>query len=148
MFRGQYEHTVDAKGRLALPSAFRRTLAERGDGQLVVTKHLSTNCLVAYPQEEWRTFESRLAALPQFDANVMVIRRLYVGGAMDCSIDKQGRVLVPPVLREMVGLEREVFWVGNLATIEIWAKDAWLNYRAGDDIDASAAAAKLGELGL
>lgn len=148
MFRGQYEHTVDAKGRLALPSTFKRTLSERGDGQLVVTSHLSSDCLVAYPPAEWRGFEERLAALPQFDPNVMLIRRLYVGGAMDCTIDKQGRMLVPPVLREMAGLDREVFWVGNLHTIEIWAKDKWLGYRESEGVDAAAAVAKLGELGL
>lgn len=148
MFRGQYEHTVDVKGRLALPSTFRRLLADRGDGQLVVTKHLSSPCLVAYPTAEWRVFEERLSNLPQFDPNVMLLRRLYVGGAMDCGIDKQGRVLIPPILREMAELGREVFWVGSLRTIEIWDAPRWIEYRAQDASEAEAAVAKLGELGL
>lgn len=148
MFRGQYEHTIDAKGRLALPSAFRRLLADSGEGQLVVTKHLSSPCLVAYPTAEWRSFEERLTNLPQFDHHVMLLRRLYVGGAMDCAIDKQGRVLVPPILREMAGLDREVFWVGSLRTIEVWDAARWLEYRARDAAEAEAAVAKLGELGL
>src|SRR2546423_11975632 len=125
MFRGRYEHMIDVKGRLALPSAFKKELQEHGDDPLVVTTHISSPCLVAYPVDEWKRFEERLAKLPQFDPSVMMLRRLYVGGAMECAIDKQGRVLIPPVLREYARLERDLYVVGAMRTMEIWSKQAW-----------------------
>lgn len=149
MFRGRYEHNLDPKGRLALPAAFKKVLAERSDEQLVVTTHISSRCLVAYPPAEWEAFEAKLAALPQFEPSVMALRRLYVGGAMDCAIDKQGRVLIPPVLREYAGLDKEAYWVGGMRTMEIWSKEAWQRdveskrQAVGEDV-----LAKLGELGI
>lgn len=149
MFRGRYEHSVDAKGRLALPSAFKKVLAAQGTDHLVVTTHVSSPCLVAYPPDEWKAFEERLAALPQFDPSVMLMRRLYVGSAMDCAVDKQGRVLVPPVLREYAGLDKDAYWVGGMKTMEIWSKANWqaeVEARrpdVGPDV-----LQKLGELGI
>lgn len=149
MFRGRYEHQLDPKGRLALPAAFRRVLAEAHEGTLVVTAHISSPCLVAYPVREWEQFELRLSQLPQFDRNVMLLRRLYVGSAMDCPVDRQGRVLIPPVLRTHAGLEREAYWVGGMKTLEIWSKAAWdasvEAMRAEVDLDVLG---KLGELGI
>lgn len=149
MFRGRYEHSLDAKGRLALPAAFKKLLAARGEEQLVVTAHISSPCLVAYPEAEWREFEARLAKLPQFEPSVMLMRRLYVGSAMDCPLDKQGRVLVPPVLREPAGITKEAFWVGAMNTMEIWAPDAWSKQVVDARADVGPEVlAKLGELGL
>jgi len=149
MFRGRYEHQLDPKGRLALPAAFRRVLNDRSEPTLVITAHVSSPCLVAHPVEEWEQFELRLSELPQFDQSVMLLRRLYVGSAMDCSIDKQGRVLIPPVLRAHAGLEREVYWVGGMKTAEIWSKAAWdasvESMRASVDHDVLS---KLGALGI
>ena len=149
MFRGRYEHTIDPKGRLALPSAFKRELEKLGDDPLVVTTHISSPCLVAYPLGEWQRFEERLAKLPQFEPSVMTLRRLYVGGAIECAIDKQGRVLIPPVLREYARLERDVYWVGAMRTLEIWSKPAWQEVvereRAAVSQDSLT---KLGELGI
>ena len=149
MFRGRYEHSLDVKGRLALPSAFKKALAEAGRAKLIVTTHISSPCLVAYTEDEWEEFERRVAKLPQFDPSVMTLRRLYVGGAMDCPIDKQGRILVPPVLREYARLERDAFWVGGMRTIEIWAKEHWLHVVEGARSNVGAdVLAKLGELGI
>ncbi len=149
MFRGRYEHNIDAKGRLALPASFKKQLAELCVSGLVVTTHISSPCLVAYPPEEWARFEAKLAQLPQFEPSVMLLRRLYVGGAMDCAIDKVGRVLIPQVLRDYAGLGREVFWVGGMRTLEIWSKQTW-----NDQVESARSSvrpevlAKLGELGI
>lgn len=149
MFRGRYEHTIDVKGRLAFPSSFKKELAELGEDPLVVTTHISSPCLVAYPLPEWERFEERLSKLPQFEPSVMTLRRLYVGGAMECPIDKQGRVLIPPVLREYARLEREVYWVGAMKTLEIWSKPAWneLVEREREKVSQEVLT-KLGELGI
>lgn len=149
MFRGRYEHNLDAKGRLALPAAFKKTLSKSGADHLIVTTHISSPCLVAYPPEEWEAFEARIAKLPQFDPSVMTLRRLYVGGAMECPIDRQGRVNIPPVLREYAGLEKEACWVGAMKTTEIWSKKNWFEIveteRSAVD---EGVLAKLGELGI
>lgn len=125
MFRGRFEHTLDGKGRLALPAPFRRALQEAQADTLVVTTHIASPCLVATPVSEWERFEERLAQLPQFDPGVMLMRRLYVGSAHDCPVDRQGRLLIPPPLRAHANLERDVVWVGGMKTIEIWSKDRW-----------------------
>lgn len=125
MFRGRFEHTLDDKGRLALPAPFRRALAEAGEDMLVVTPHLTAPCLVASPVSEWRRFEDKLDAFPQFHPQAADVKRLYVGNARDCPIDKQGRLLLPQQHREDVGLVRDVLWVGTLKNIEIWAKERW-----------------------
>lgn len=147
VFRGRYEHSVDEKGRVALPAAFRRVLAD--ESQLVLTTHISEPCLVAYPMAEWRAFEGRLSSLPQFDPDVMVARRLYVGSAMDCPIDRQGRLLLPSVLRDYAGIERDASWVGNIKTMELWSKLAWTEREQGlRSAVAPELLQKLGELGL
>ncbi|MBK7772890.1 MAG: division/cell wall cluster transcriptional repressor MraZ [Sandaracinaceae bacterium] len=94
MFRGRYEHAIDAKGRTSFPAAFREVLNTKGDARLVVTTGLEA-CLVAYPMSEWLAFEERLAQLPQFDRSVAMLRRIYVSGAVECEVDKVGRLLIP-----------------------------------------------------
>ena len=149
MFRGRYEHSLDVKGRLALPAAFKKQLARSGDDSLIVTTHISSPCLVAYTKNEWEAFERKIAKLPQFDPSVMTLRRLYVGGAMDCSIDKQGRVLIPPMLREYAALEKEAYWVGGIRTLEIWSKGHWSQLVEGARRKVGAdVLEKLGELGI
>jgi len=147
MFRGRYEHSVDGKGRVALPAAFRRHLTE--GAQLVITTHLSAPCLVAYPEEAWAAFEAKVAALPQFDEGVMALRRLYVGSAMDCPVDRQGRLLLPQVLRAHARIEKEAFWVGGIQTMEIWGKETWSEVVEPQRASVGPAVLqKLGELGL
>lgn len=155
MFRGRYEHAIDAKGRTSVPVRFRehlspRTPSPRAETSLVLTSGLEP-CIVAYPMREWLAFEDRLAKLPQFDPSVAMIRRLYVSGAVECDIDRLGRLLVPSTLREHAGLKRELLWTGMGRHCELWAKDRFDALRSGalDDEDRRLEIAKrLAELGL
>ena len=153
MFRGLYEHTVDAKGRTSLPVRFRDALAADADDdgalddRLIITTGMD-RCLVAYPVAEWRAFEARLAALSQFDPAVVQLKRIYVAGATECAIDKHGRLMIPPMLREYAGLERDVVWAGMVTTIEVWAKESWSEQVAVSRADPQAIARALTELGL
>jgi len=127
MFRGQYEHTIDPKGRVSIPSKFREVLAAKGDGRLVIT-HFD-NHLMAYPFDEWRVFEEKMAALPSTNDEVASFIRYLVAGAADCEVDKQGRVLIPPPLRDSGGLTSEVVLAGALKKFEIWDKRRWHDER-------------------
>ena len=127
MFRGQYEHTIDPKGRVSIPSKFREVLAAKGDGRLVIT-HFD-NHLMAYPFDEWRIFEEKMAALPSTNDEVASFIRYLVAGAVDCEVDKQGRVLIPPPLRDSGGLTSEVVLAGALKKFEIWDKVRWHDER-------------------
>lgn len=125
MFRGHFEHAIDAKGRTSLPSRFRDLLASAGATHIVITKALFDPCLHLYPMPAWEELEAKIAALPQFDANVVAFRRKYVSAAVECELDKQGRLLVPPSLREHADLSKEVLFAGMGTTIELWSKERW-----------------------
>jgi len=125
MFRGQFTHTIDAKGRTSLPSRFRDQLAAIGEARLILTPALVEPCIHVFPLRAWEEFEAKVAALPQFDPRVVRLRRLYVSAAVDCDLDGQGRVLVPPQLREHAGLTKDVVWAGVGQKAELWAKDRW-----------------------
>lgn len=146
MFRGLFEHAMDAKGRTSLPSRFRELLPE-GEDSLIITTGID-RCLVAYPLPEWQAFESKLAALPSFDPAVVQLKRIYVAGATECSIDKHGRLLIPPMLREYANIDRDVVWAGMVTTIEVWAKESWNEQVTVSRADRGAIAQKLAELGL
>ncbi|MFW6066971.1 MAG: division/cell wall cluster transcriptional repressor MraZ, partial [Myxococcota bacterium] len=120
MFRGRYEHAIDAKGRTSLPSRFREVLAAGGETRLVLTTGLEP-CVVAYTMSEWLGFEERLSKLPQFDPNVQMLRRIYVSGAVECDLDRVGRVLIPQTLRDHAQLGREALWAGMGNHIELWS---------------------------
>ena len=125
MFRGRYEHTIDKKGRTSIPSRFRELLSSKyADDRLIVTSFVDP-CLIAYPVAEWQVFEEKIRALPRFDPKVMQLKRVLISGATECPIDRNGRILIPPVLREFAGLKREIVWAGMVDYIEIWAKDGW-----------------------
>ncbi|MBI1910966.1 MAG: division/cell wall cluster transcriptional repressor MraZ [Deltaproteobacteria bacterium] len=123
MFRGRYEHTIDAKGRLSVPSRIRETLNERYDSRLVVTTY--DNCLIAYPFPEWQKLEEKVAALPEFQKDTKAFLRFFYSSATDCSIDKLGRILIPQTLRDYAKLENDVILVGAFRHIEIWSKPLW-----------------------
>jgi len=123
MFRGRYEHTVDTKGRTSIPSKFREVLATNYDERLIMTNF--DGCLWAYPVAEWQVIESKVSALPQFRDDVKALQRFFISAATECPIDKQGRILIPPTLREYAGLEKDIIMVGMTRRIEIWAKDRW-----------------------
>ena len=150
MFRGQYEHTIDAKGRTSVPARFREVLAASGDGRLVLTTGLDP-CVVAYPMQEWLAFEERLSRLPQFDPSVQMLRRIYVSGAVECEVDKVGRILVPQMLRRHAGLGREVLWAGMGRHVELWSRERFEAMRSevlGDEAQRAEVARRLAELGL
>lgn len=147
MFRGRYEHTIDAKGRTSLPARYRDVLAALSERRIVLTSGLDP-CLVAYTSAEWSAFEEKLAKLPQFDRSVQKLRRIYVSGAVECDVDDSGRILVPPTLREHAGLSKDVIWAGSGKYAELWAKDAWKRAFETTDDEKVDIANRLAELGL
>ena len=150
MFRGRYEHAIDAKGRTSVPSRFREVMTAHGDSQLVLTTGLDS-CLVAYPMAEWLAFEKRLSELPQFDADVVTLKRIYVSGAVECDVDKVGRLLIPAALRKHAGLQRDALWAGMGSYIELWAKESFEDLRKevlSDQDRRLEIARRLAELGL
>lgn len=122
MFRGRSKHTLDEKGRLAIPTRFRETLNQRDDHCLVLTNHFS--CLWAFARDDWRVIEEKAASLSLFDQAVNTYRRYFISGAQECVI-KQGRITIPPDLREIAGLKKEVVLVGELKLFEVWDKERW-----------------------
>jgi MraZ protein len=122
MFRGRSRHTLDNKGRLAIPARFREVLEQRNDDCLVVTNHDA--CLWAFVREDWRVIEEKAANLPQFDRAVNTYLRYFISGAVECPI-KQGRITIPLDLRQIARLNKEVVLVGELKRFEIWEKERW-----------------------
>ena len=104
MFMGEYNHTIDAKGRLIIPSRFRELLGE----EFVLTRGLD-GCLSIYPMDEWVAFEEKLRALPLTNKDARTFSRFFVAGATTCQLDKQGRILVPQTLRQFAGLDKDVW---------------------------------------
>jgi MraZ protein len=122
MFRGRSKHILDEKGRLAIPARFKEVLKAKEDPCLVVTNHF--NCLWAFARDEWRVVEQKVAKLNQLDPLANSFVRYFVSGAQECMV-KQGRVTIPPDLREISGLKKEVVLVGGLKFFEIWDKEKW-----------------------
>jgi MraZ protein len=130
MFMGEYNHTIDAKGRLIIPSKFRETLGE----EFVVTKGLD-GCLFVYPISEWQVFEEKLRTLPMTNKDARKFSRFFLAGAAMCELDKQGRILIPAVLREFAALEKDVVLAGVLGRVEIWSKERWTDISEYDDME-------------
>ncbi|MDD3137354.1 MAG: division/cell wall cluster transcriptional repressor MraZ [Lachnospiraceae bacterium] len=132
MLRGQFNHSIDPKGRLIIPAKFRESLGE----EFVITKGLD-DCLFVYPTDEWKEFETKLVALSLSNPKARSVVRFFSGSAVDGGLDKQGRVLLSPVLREFAGLEKDVVLVGTLNRVEIWDKAKWeeRNTEVEDNID-------------
>lgn len=133
MFMGEYSHTIDAKGRLIIPSKYREELGE----QFVLTRGLD-GCLSIYPMKEWHQLEEKLKALPLNDKNARTFTRFFVSGATLCELDKQGRILVPATLREFASLCKDVVVCGTNDRIEIWSKEKWTENSDYDNMDAIA----------
>jgi MraZ protein len=124
MFRGRFEHSIDAKGRISVPARFRETLKRSyGSDQLIMT--ISDSCLVAYPITEWQALEEKLKDLSSLKKEVKFFLRYFYSGAMECPIDDHGRILVPVQLREQAGLKKEAVFVGVMNKFEIWDKNLW-----------------------
>jgi len=122
LFEGRSRHTLDEKGRLAIPARFREILKKRGDSSLVVTN--LSNCLVVFARDDWQKIKEKAVNLPLFDSAANTYIRYFISGAIECPL-KQGRILIPPDLRELAGLRKEVVLVGHLARFEIWDKARW-----------------------
>jgi len=140
MFMGEYNHTIDAKGRIIVPSKFRESLGD----EFVVTQGLD-GCLFVYPDEEWMNFVAELKKLPG-NKDARQLQRYFLAGAASCEVDKQGRILIPSKLREQAALEKDIVFVGVLSKIEIWSKERWEGNNDYSNMDQIAE--HMAELGL
>jgi len=140
---GEYQHSLDEKGRLIIPSRLRDGLGER----FVVTKGLDT-CLFVYPEPEWDSLEAKLRALPLTSADVRSFVRLLFAGATVCELDKQGRILLPPHLRDHARLERDAVILGVANRVEIWDKSIWSVYSTRAEASFEKVAESLEGLGI
>ncbi len=152
MFRGFSTVSLDAKGRLAIPSRQRERIASACQGALVATLNPLDRCLWLYPLPEWELIEAKLQALSDFDRQSRRTKQMMRGYACDCELDGQGRILVPQTLREFAGLHKEVVLLGQGNKFEIWdaqrwaeQRDEWLQCLGGEDGESSQA---LGGLSL
>jgi len=130
MFMGEYNHTIDQKGRLIIPSKFREVLGD----EFVVTKGLD-GCLFVYDQTEWQSFEEKLKALPTTSKDARQFVRFFLAGAASVEVDKQGRILLPAVLREFAALEKDISLIGVGSRVEIWSKERWEGMASYDDME-------------
>ena len=130
MFVSEYNHSLDTKGRLIIPSKFRESLGDT----FMVTKGLD-GCLSIYDMEGWKLLEEKLKVLPLTNANARKFTRFMLGGAIECEVDKQGRILLPANLREFAHLTKDVTLVGVGNRIEIWDKEAWAEANSYDDME-------------
>ena len=141
MFMGEYNHTIDAKGRLIVPSKFRDALGD----EFVITKGLD-GCLFVYDNKEWTAFEEKLKSLFLTNKDARQFVRFFLAGAANVEVDKQGRILVPANLREFAKLSKDVVLVGVASRIEIWSKEIWESSESFDDMEEIAE--HMADLGL
>lgn len=123
MFKGEYNHTLDAKGRLIVPSKVREELGS----QFVITKAFD-QCLYIFPTESWENFVSKINGLPASKEQVRKVQRRFIGSSWDCEMDKQGRFLIPPKLREYAQITKEVVLIGLSDRLEVWGLEKWKEY--------------------
>jgi MraZ protein len=126
---GEFNHSIDSKGRIIIPSKFREDLGE----EFVITLGLD-GCLFAYPNKEWNAFVEKLQTLPG-TKEARQLQRYFMAGAAACEVDKQGRILIPTKLRETAALDKDIVFVGVMNKIEIWSKERWDNNNDYDDMD-------------
>ncbi len=143
MFIGEYEHSLDAKGRVIMPVKLREDIGEK----FIVTKGLD-GCLFAYSQTEWSNFEEKLKTLPLTNKNARDFVRFFLSGAVECEIDKQGRFLLPGNLRTYAGLEKEINIIGVGTRVEIWNRESWKKYSSSENISADEIAENMTMLGI
>ncbi|CAK7072214.1 division/cell wall cluster transcriptional repressor MraZ [Tissierella carlieri] len=143
MFIGEYQHTLDTKGRIIMPSKFREELGE----EFVMTKGLD-NCLFVYPKNEWAVLEEKLKTLPLTNRDARAFIRFFFAGASEGALDKQGRVLIPANLREHSRLDKDAVVIGVSTRIEIWSKEEWDAYNDDDNLSYDSIAEKMAELGI
>ena len=130
MFMGEYNHTIDAKGRLIIPAKYREVLGD----EFVVTKGMD-GCLFVFDNSEWQVFAEKLRSLPMIDKEVRQFTRFFLAGAASVEVDKQGRILLPSVLRDFAGITKDTVLIGVGSRIEIWSKDRWEGTVTYQDMD-------------
>lgn len=130
MFMGEYNHNIDAKGRLIVPAKFREALGD----EFVVTKGMD-GCLFVYDNAGWQTFAEKLRSLPMIDKEVRQFTRFFLAGAASVEVDKQGRILIPSVLREFADITKDAVLIGVGNRIEIWSRDRWEGTVTYQDMD-------------
>lgn len=140
---GEYQHNMDAKGRVIVPAKFRDELGEK----FVATRGLD-NCLFVYPMKEWSILESKLTSLPITSKNARTFVRFFFSGATECELDKQGRISIPANLRDYANLNKETIIIGLANRIELWAKERWDNYLDNAEDSYEDIAAAMEELGI
>lgn len=140
MFMGEFNHSVDAKGRVIVPAKFRELLGEK----FVVTKGFD-KCLSVYGLEDWASLQEKLSLMPMVSSDARILRRMIVGSAAEAETDKQGRILLPSPLRMYAGIEKEAVVIGNIDHVEIWSREIW---EETQNIDADMAAEKLYQSGI
>ncbi|MBR2704003.1 MAG: division/cell wall cluster transcriptional repressor MraZ [Clostridia bacterium] len=143
MLIGEYEHSLDDKGRVIMPAKLRIDIGER----FIITKGLD-GCLFVFSQAEWSNFETKLKELPLTNKNARDFVRFFLSGATECEIDKQGRFLIVTNLREYANIKKEVVIIGVGTRIEIWDKSKWNDYNNNDNISADEIAENMTMLGI
>ena len=133
MFLGRFAHNLDTKGRLAVPARFRASIEEG----VVVTRGMD-RCVAAYPMPVWEELAGRISALPMTDPNARQFRRMVFAEAANLALDSQGRIVVPPELREYADIDREAVIIGVHTSFEIWSPSGWESMQAlvNDEGDA------------
>ncbi len=141
MFLGEFAHTIDAKGRLIIPAKFRGLVV----AGVVVTRGFDQNLMI-YTMDEWQILAKRIAQRPLADNNMRAFRRRVFSGAVDVTPDKQGRIIIPPYLREFAGIGRDVVIAGMFNCLEVWSSENWTAVRVS--IEDNADAARWADLGI
>ena len=140
---GEYEHSLDSKGRMILPAKIREDLGEK----FIITKGLD-GCLFGFSESEWNNFEEKLKQLPLTNKNARDFVRFFLSGAVEAETDKQGRFLIPANLREYADLDKEAVVTGVGTRIEIWERDKWKKYNSDENISAEQIANNMASLGV
>jgi MraZ protein len=141
MFIGEYNASIDDKARVSIPAKFRASLKAK----VVVTRGLD-NSLVLYTLDEWKKLAEKLASLPISTANTRAFSRLMLAGAMDCDIDKQGRIVLPGYLKEFANITKKLVFAGLYNRIEIWSEESWTSYKKKTEKLSNQIAEDLGDL--
>lgn len=146
MFRSRYEHSLDDKGRLSIPAKYRELLQQRGQTVLFLAE--LDGCVQAFPMDEWRRIEEKLLAEGTMKRNVQTLLRLVSSSGVEAPLDAQGRILIPPPMRESADLSRGVIVIGMLSRFEIWGRGRWARFLAGSKREQRRMSEVLGALGV
>ena len=148
MFRGSSFHTIDAKGRIIIPTRFRDVIKADGADGVMISR--MDNCLVGFVFNDWRKIEAKILAMAEKSENMRRFRRVFIGGAFECNGDKQDRILIPPSLRQYAGLDREIVLVGVLDHFEVWSRENWdnENMRLEEDMKQEEVRNEIARLGI